>query len=127
IDPNMTSKKSKDIGGLEIPSLEIYTAYIRQRLFKSSKYLFDLPLCYRSTMGIVKFKVDGPEVRVSPDEQFLILAAELEGAGILKQSSEWLVISPPAWLPLILLALEVETAFELFASLELHHQLLLVP
>ncbi|XP_065580891.1 uncharacterized protein LOC136040577 isoform X4 [Artemia franciscana] len=60
-------------------------------------------------------------------EQFLILAAELEGAGILKQSSEWLVFSPPAWLPLILLALEVEAGFELFASLELHHQLLLVP
>ena len=60
-------------------------------------------------------------------EQFLILAAELEGAGILKQSSERLVFSPLAWLSLILLALEVAAGFELFALLELHHQLILVP
>ena len=60
-------------------------------------------------------------------EQFLILAAELEGVGILKQSSEWLVFSPPAWLTLLLLALEVLAGFGLFASLKLHHQLLLVP
>ncbi|KAK2713313.1 hypothetical protein QYM36_009244, partial [Artemia franciscana] len=128
---------------ISINSELFWTAHISGRQHRENIAKFQKPQSSSKTALGVKRKAefdDRPAVkrkdffdksdsRAKPASSFVKPKSILKNKPTAVHDSKLPTTSMPAlaWLPLILLALEVEAGFELFASLELHHQLLLVP